>query len=159
YKRIAASEVSSIPLMRWLRDQEKLVGLAMFDEYRFEWPERICIDTVLDAERLGAVVRNYTAVMAMERRGTGWRLTLADAQQPGATATVEAQLVLNMAGIWIDRVNASATPAARKRVTGTKGAHIMVRLPAECADYGITTINRENEPFYCFPWRGLHYFG
>ena len=159
YKHFAPSEVSAVPLARWLREPERLQGLAMFDEYRFEWPERICMDTVLDAERLGAVARNYTAVTGMRRVGDGWTLTLADPLQPGATATVGARLVLNMAGIWIDRVNASAGSTGRKHITGTKGAHIMVRLPPECRDYGITTINRENEPFYCFPWRGLHFFG
>ena len=131
----------------------------MFDEYRFDWPERICMDTVLDAERLGAVARNYTAVTDMRRAGDGWRLSLADQLQPGATATVGARIVLNMAGIWIDRVNASAGSTARKHITGTKGAHIMVRLPPDCADYGIATINRIDEPFYCFPWRGMHFFG
>jgi len=67
--------------------------------------------------------------------------------------------VLNTAGIWIDRVNASAGARSRKYITGTKGAHIMVRLPPECRDYGLVTINRINEPFYCFPWRGMHFFG
>jgi glycerol-3-phosphate dehydrogenase len=113
----------------------------------------------LDAERLGAVARNYTAVTAIKRAGEAWQLTLADQLQPGALASVRATIVLNMAGIWIDRVNACAGASARKYVTGTKGAHIMVRLPPECADYGIATINRVNEPFYCFPWRGLHFFG
>jgi glycerol-3-phosphate dehydrogenase len=159
YKRVAPHEIAALPLARWLRDQDKLLGLAMFDEYRFEWPERICMDTVLDAERLGAVVRNYTAARAMKRTADGWLLTLVDELQPGAVVTVGAKIVLNMAGIWIDRVNASAAPTVRKHVTGTKGAHIMVRLPPECADYGIAAINRLNEPFYCFPWRGMHFFG
>jgi glycerol-3-phosphate dehydrogenase len=159
YKRIEPRDVPAVPLARWLRDQERLLGLAVFDEYRFEWPERICMDAVLDAERLGAVARNYTAVTALERAGNGWRLTLADQLQPGDTATVEARIVLNTAGIWIDRVNALAGAGGRKYITGTKGAHIMVRLPPECRDYGIATINRLDEPFYCFPWRGMHFFG
>jgi len=159
YERIGADRIPSVPLARWLRDREKLRGLAIFDEYRFDWPERICMDAVLDAERLGAAVRNYTAVSALDREGDGWRLTLADPLEPGATATVRAKLVLNTAGIWIDRVNASAGAASRKYITGTKGAHIMVRLPPECRDYGLVTINRLNEPFYCFPWRGMHFFG
>jgi glycerol-3-phosphate dehydrogenase len=159
YRRIAPPDVAAIPLARWLRDQDKLRGLAMFDEYRFDWPERICMDTVLDAERLGGVVRNYTAVTAMAQAGEGWKLSLADQLRPGATAAVGARIVLNMAGIWIDRVNASAGSTGRTHVTGTKGAHIMVRLPPECADYGIATINRIDEPFYCFPWRGMHFFG
>jgi glycerol-3-phosphate dehydrogenase len=159
YRRIGASETATVPLARWLRDRDKLVGLAMFDEYRFEWPERICMDAVLDAERLGAVARNYTAVTGLERSNGGWRLALTDRLEPGGTATVRAQIVLNMAGIWIDRVNASAGARARRYITGTKGAHIMVRLPPECHDYGLVTINRLNEPFYCFPWRGMHFFG
>ena len=158
YKRIPAQEIATIPLARWLRDPQDLQGLAMFDEYRFEWPERICMDAVLDAERLGATVRNYTAVMGMRRTGDSWELSLADQLQPAA-ASVSAKLVLNMAGIWIDRVNASAGATKRRYITGTKGAHIMVRLPPDCADYGIATINRLNEPFYCFPWRGMHFFG
>ena len=35
----------------------------------------------------------------------------------------------------------------------------MVQLPPECADNGVATINRLHEPFYCMPWRGMHYFG
>ena len=159
YRRIGPAEIPSVPLARWLRDRERLQGLAVFDEYRFDWPERICMDAVLDAERLGAVLRNYTAVTGLARAGDGWTLTLADPLDPGATATVQARMVLNTAGIWIDRVNASAGPSARKYITGTKGAHIMVRLPPECRDHGIATINRVNEPFYCFPWRGMHFFG
>ncbi len=159
YERIGPGEVSSVPLARWLRDRDRLRGLAIFDEYRFDWPERICMDAVLDAERLGAAVRNYTAVSGLERAGEGWRLSLADQLAPGETATVQAKLVLNTAGIWIDRVNASAGARPRKYITGTKGAHIMVRLPPECRDYGLVTINRLNEPFYCFPWRGMHFFG
>ena len=26
-------------------------GLAMFDEYRFDWPERLVVEAILDAER------------------------------------------------------------------------------------------------------------
>ena len=93
YQRIAPSrDRRRSPLARWLRDPEKLLGLAMFDEYRFEWPERICMDTVLDAERLGAVARNYTAVTDDRAApATAGRLTLADQLQPGATATVRRQ--------------------------------------------------------------------
>ena len=159
YERIRPREAAGLPLARWLRDQDKLLGLAVFDEYRFEWPERICMDEVLDAERLGTVVRNYTEVTRLERTGDRWSICLADPLRPGHSAKVTAKIVLNMAGVWIDRVNAAAGPPNRKYVTGTKGAHIMARLPPECADFGIATINRLDEPFYCFPWRGMHFFG
>ncbi|HLI12074.1 MAG TPA: FAD-dependent oxidoreductase [Alphaproteobacteria bacterium] len=162
YRRLDPGIVRGTPLLQWLRDQERLSSVAMFREYQFEWPERICMDAILDAERMGAVVRNYTAARRLERVGDkGWRITLRDELAPEAEAAITAKVVLNMAGIWIDRVNAQAggTAHPRRKITGTKGVHIMIRLPPECQDYGIATLNRLNEGFYCVPWRGMHYFG
>ena len=157
---IPPEDAKSLPLIRWLRDPEKLDSIATYAEYQFDWPERICIDAVLDAERMGALVRNYTEVTALMREGdAGWKVTLVDRLERADPAIVHGKVILNTAGIWIDRVNARATTAARRRITGTKGCHIMVRLPPECREYGIATLNRLREPFYCLPWRGLHYFG
>jgi glycerol-3-phosphate dehydrogenase len=159
-RMIDGAEIARTPVAKWLRDRDKLRGVAAFTEYRFEWPERIILDEILDAERLGAEARNYTAVTGMRRDGKGgWTLGLADQLVPGDRASVSAKIVLNMAGIWIDKVNALAAPDAPRRICGTKGTHIMVRLPPECRDYGLVAINRLNEPFYCVPWRGLHFFG
>ena len=162
YQRLDSGAVLSTPLLRWLRDPERISSVAMFREYQFEWPERICMDAVLDAERMGAIVRNYTAAVRLEPvAGSGWRIALRDELAPGAEASVSAKLVFNMAGIWIDQVNAQANGMVHpeRKITGTKGVHIMIRLPPECQEYGIATLNRLNEGFYCVPWRGMHYFG
>ncbi len=157
-RMISPKAAKSIPLVGDLRDWDRLQGIGGFTEYQFEWPERLCVDAVLDAERLGAVVRNYTAAGRMTRRNEAWEIELTDVFA-GGNATVEAKLVMNMAGIWIDKVNgASGAPRPRK-ILGTKGIHIMVQLPPECADNGIVTFNRKQEPLYCIPWRGMHYFG
>ena len=161
YRMCSPEVIRKTPLVQWLRNPERLHRVAMFREYQFDWPERIAIDEVLDAERMGAVVRNYTAVRRLERAGENWRLGIVDTLEPGTTATVSAKLVLNMAGIWIDEVNQSMSggPPAGRKITGTKGVHIAIRLPPECQDWGIATLNREFEGLYCVPWRGLHYFG
>ena len=159
YRRLDQEEVRRTPLIRWLRDVDTLRMVAHYREYRFEWPERIVLDTVMDAERMGAVVRNYTACGGMERDGDGWRIQLANVLQADESAAVHADLVLNMAGVWIDGVNRMADDKAPRRITGTKGIHFMVRLPPECAGYGVAALNRAREPIYCAPWRGLHYVG
>jgi glycerol-3-phosphate dehydrogenase len=162
---LTPAEAKSVPLIRRLRDWDKLETVAAFREYQFEWPERICMDAVLDAERMGAAVRNYTAAGELVREGEFWRITLAEADGSGAdTATARARLVLNTAGIWIDRVNAAAKARAGRKILGTKGVHIMVQLPPDCTSpdgtqIGIATLNRLNEGLYCVPWRGMHYFG
>jgi len=158
YKRIARVKVPGMPLLKALRSPINLRTVVSFREYRFDWPERVALDAALDADRLGAVVRNYTALDGMTRQGERWRLTLKDVID-GEHASVTAHTVLNTAGIWIDRVNGMSPETVRKRITGTKGIHVMVQLPPECADLGIASMNRVNEPIYCVPWRGLHYFG
>jgi len=159
YQRLNLAQSAQTPLVSALRDRTRLVGVAAYREYLFDWPERLCLDAVLDAERLGATVRNYTEATAITRMAEGWRLVLDDRVEPGQRATVQARVVLNMAGIWIDRVTGTTGRSAGRRITGTKGAHIVVRLPEECQGHAIATLNRNLEPFYCLPWRGLHYFG
>ncbi|MEZ5843643.1 MAG: FAD-dependent oxidoreductase [Hyphomicrobiaceae bacterium] len=158
HRMISPPEAKAIPLVNGLRDWDKLQAIGAFTEYQFEWPERLCVDAVLDAERLGAVVRNYTAASRMQRRGEAWEIELTDVLT-GGTATISAPLVLNMAGIWIDEVNGRSGAERPRKILGTKGIHLMVQLPPECADNGIVTFDRKQEPLYCIPWRGMHYFG
>src|SRR5262249_27053178 len=119
---IAPSHAKNLPLIGQLRDFDQLLGVATYSEYQFEWPERICLDAVLDAERIGAIVRNYTEVTRLEldRRG-GWSVTLVDRLSDGQSILAHGKIILNTAGIWIDQVNAAAKTGARRRITGTKG--------------------------------------
>lgn len=157
-RMISPTAAKSVPLVGGLRDWDRLQGIGAFTEYQFEWPERLCVDAVLDAERLGATVRNYTAATKLIRRNEVWEIELADTHT-GGTATIESKLVLNMAGIWIDKVNSQSGAPRPRKILGTKGIHLMVQLPPECVDNGIVTFNRKQEPLYCIPWRGMHYFG
>ena len=159
YARVDLEQARAMPILGWLRDYDKLSGIVRFREYRFEWPERIVMDTVLDAQRIGAVARNYTPVVGLAQEGDGWAVTLADGLGEAGQAVVQAKAVLNMAGTWIDRVNRMAKPDVGRRITGTKGIHLMLRLPPECRSFGIFALNRVNEPMFIAPWRGLHYIG
>ncbi|MCK1732320.1 FAD-dependent oxidoreductase [Bradyrhizobium sp. 142] len=159
YHRISAAKVRAMPLAKELRDLDQIHSVAVYREYEFDWPERVCIDCILDAERMGAVVRNYTMATLGRRRDDGtWPIQIAD-RLDGTTAEVRASIVINLAGIWIDDVNACAEPKAGRRVLGTKGAHIVVKLPDAYAGYGVATLNSKSEPFYCIPWHSLHFFG
>lgn len=158
--QIPASEFANTPLVKYLRAPERLSGVMSFHEYVFDWPERITIDEILDAERMGAVARNYTmATHLTQERGNGWAVTLADANGKGETAVVHGKMVLNMAGVWIDRVNESAGGGAKRKIFGTKGTNILFRLPPENSGFGLAGLNREKEPMYVRPWRSLHYCG
>ncbi len=160
YRRLPAAEAGMLPLVNQLANPEQLHSVATFREYMMDWPERFCIDAVLDAERMGAIVRNYTTARLFRRDSQGrWQVGLTDAS---ASVTVAAPVVLNMAGIWIDKVNQreASAPGPRRLIQGTKGAHIVVRLADEFRDSGIATMNSLGEPHYCLPSQGgNHHIG
>lgn len=161
YRRLNAREALEIPLLGQLRDHHRLNGVATFREYQFDWAERLVMDTVLDAERLGATVRNYTALESYARKGDQWELVLSDRLDNKAQpVSITARVVLNMAGAEVDDVNRrTAAPGARRLIEGLKGIHIMVRLAPEYSNHGVYTFT-DNRFLYCVPWRdGLHYIG
>ena len=160
YRRIPGPEARGLPLVDALADPEQLLSVATFREYMYDWPERFCIDAILDAERMGATVRNYTTARLVERDRMGlWQVGLTDAE---GAASVTAPVVLNLAGIWIDQVNRTEMPGPepRRLILGTKGSHIVVQLPPAYRDYGIATVNSIGEPHYCLPSQGgYHHIG
>lgn len=157
YQRLKKPQALQKPMVAALGGQERLKGAACFTEYQFNWPERICMDAVLDAEAAGATALNYTRAELGEMSGGVRDVTL---HGPDATvARVGGRRVMLASGIWIDRVLASSGKPASRKIFGTKGAHIVIKLPEKYRGQGISTINSWGEPFYCIPWRDLHYIG
>lgn len=159
YRRLTAPEALQSPLLEWQHDPKKLVGAALMQEFQYHWPERIVVDAVLDARRLGAEVWNYTKVENLAQTGDGgWEARLEDAVTEHS-ARVSAKMLVNTAGIWIDKVNALATDKAQRKIHGTKGVHIAVRLPPECQGWATVNYSTDDEPLFCAPFNGFHYMG
>lgn len=160
YRRLRPGEFDRVPIVRYLANAEKLEAVVVFQEYQFDWPERVCIDVLLDAERLGATVRNYTkGHIAGRASDGGWRIELTDELADGAKVEVEAAVVLNLTGIWIDQTTRETVASAKRRIQGTKGAHIVAKLPDDCTGMGVITVGSNNQMYYCQIMRGLHFLG
>lgn len=152
-----------------MRDANKLQGVAVFREYQFDWAERIALDALFDARRMGAEVRNYTRLKTIEQIESNkcWRLSLCSVEEDGIrndkphheTAKVTADLVLNLAGAWVDEIIKKTNTKIASKCSGLKGIHIAVQLPAEFAEWGVFAFNSIREPLYCLPWHGMHYIG
>ncbi len=153
YRRYRRSQLASLPLASHLRDHDRLESVAVFREYLFDWPERIALDALADARRMGAETLNYCGVSELFRDGTRWHLTLGDNRK------VSAKAVLNLAGAWVDTVSALAGKNGPARCQPISGIHIAVQLPPEFEEHGVFAFNRLGEPLYCLPWRGFHYVG
>lgn len=159
YQRVDGARArAEQPFIAWLRDPERLRAVACYTEYQIDWPERVALDMMLDLERLGGVARNYAPVTSLARDEGGWRVGITDAET-NEEASLRAGVVLNLAGVWVDRVNHLLPTPVSRRITGTKGAHIVVKLPPECRGHGVAGVNRAGRPFYCMPWRDLHFLG
>jgi glycerol-3-phosphate dehydrogenase len=157
FKRLKKPEALQKPLVAALGNQDKLKGAAQFTEYQLNWPERICLDAVLDAEEAGAIAFNYTEARLGKMQGDSRQVTLRG--QDGAEVTVRGRRVMAMSGIWIDKVLTGLEKPASRKIFATKGGHIVLKLPQKYRGQGISTINSWGEPFYCIPWHDLHYIG
>jgi glycerol-3-phosphate dehydrogenase len=159
YRRIRTDIDRTLPFAADLRDRGQLTSVATYREYMIDWPDRICVDNALDAERGGAEIRLFTRATLRERGPEGdWIVDLADPS--GMTQAIRAKIVLNLAGTWADEVASGGQASNRPLVRGTKGSHIVVRLPERYKGYGVATLHRGGMPFYCLPLDGdWFYFG
>ncbi|OZI18701.1 hypothetical protein CAL26_13425 [Bordetella genomosp. 9] len=159
YRRSSAAQArAENPFLAFLAQPERIASIASYTEYQFDWPERAVVDLAMQAQAMGAVVRNYTAATSLRQQDGQWIVGLRDAVD-GGEATVGARAVMNLGGVWVDQVNALAGKPVTRKITGTKGAHLVFRLPASCRGQGFAAMSTRNRPFYCMPWRDLHFFG
>jgi glycerol-3-phosphate dehydrogenase len=160
YRRLQAREFQTLAFAADLRDQDQLRSIATYREYVIDWPDRICVDAALAAEQDGAEIRLFTRAELRQRTPDGdWVVDLID--KKAGIRTVTAAAVLNLAGTWIDDVGRSQTPVgAQPLIRGTKGAHIVIRLPDRYRGFGVAALNRSGMPIYCLPFRDdRFYFG
>lgn len=150
-RMLGARAAREHPIGSLLRNGERLRGMAVFREYLFEQPERLCIDSALEAEALGADLFLGAAATVGGRSADGlWRVAVV------GRGELRARAVLNMAGTWAD----AAGDFPRRLIRGTKGAHIVIRRPAGWEGLGVATAHRGGHPFYGLPLGDDHlYFG
>lgn len=105
-------------------DQDVTLSATYYDAW-MPYPERICLELVLDAEAANprAHALNYTSVV----QGADDTVTLRD-ELTGERHTLKPTLVINAAGPWIDFAN-NALNRPSAFIGGTKGSHIVLDHP------------------------------
>lgn len=155
YRRVSAADAArQVPMAGGLGAAP--LSFGTFDEYMYAWPERICVDTALDAEARGAALRTYTRVTEIRQQNGHWITKLEDADN-GERVQVASDMVINAAGPWVDRLTGAQGP--QSRIVGIKGVNVMVQLPPEWRGQGLEAFSSKGEPYYVFPWRDHHFIG
>lgn len=149
---VRREDVSKVPFLSDLANLDRLKAVAVYNEFKFDWPERFCADMVLDAERNGAVAVNYCEGRLQDRGADGdWRVKLSSLID-GFRDEIEvsAPVVLNMAGTWMDDLlpGESSSPPL---IEATKGVHLVVEMPETYQGFGFASLNSEGTPFYVLP--------
>jgi glycerol-3-phosphate dehydrogenase len=98
---------------------------ATYYDARITYPERLCLELVLDAEAVcpGARALNYVRAQS----ATGGAVTLRD-EVSGETCEVRPRIVVNASGPWIDFTNRGLGRES-SFIGGTKGSHIVLDHP------------------------------
>ncbi len=147
-------------------EPRELLGAGYYFDDLLLLPERLCLENILSAQRWGAFILNYAEVTAIQRRahpgGTrperrDWQIEVRDVLS-GDVATVAAQVVVNAAGPWVDRVRRLAgVDQARRCVRTTKGIHLLLPRVTDHAVY--IAAKRDERMFFVIPWREFSLVG
>jgi len=117
---------------------------------------RLCLGNVRAAAEAGASVLNGASVVAL--RSSHGRVVGAEVQVDGEHVTVEARVVVNAAGPWVDHVRRLEDPGAGTSVRLSKGAHVLVT-----ADTGwmaaLTVAQDEVRVTFAVPWYDMLLLG
>ncbi|MEU0488411.1 FAD-dependent oxidoreductase [Nocardiopsis sp. NPDC006139] len=131
---------------------EGLKSVAAYGDHQMN-DSRMAIMTVRAAVEAGAVVLNHAEVVDLRRTGT--RVTGAELRDraDGTEFGVDARLVLNATGPWVDRLRRMEDPAAAPSVRLSKGAHLVLRTPEPWRAALTIPVDRHRVSF-AIPWEG-----
>ena len=102
-----------------------IIGTATYHDAWISYPERLCLELLLDGEELFPQARaiNYVSLQS----GAGDMVSLRD-ELSGDVLRVRPQAVVNATGAWIDFANRALTHET-KMIGGTKGSHLVLDNP------------------------------
>jgi glycerol-3-phosphate dehydrogenase len=138
---------------------EDLRGAGYYFDDLLVFPERLCLENVLSACRHGARAFNYAEVeeIVKDARGEPAGVRVRDLLTD-RVVTLQARVIVNATGPWVDRVRERAGIAERGRtiVRTTKGIHCLLPRLTDRAIYHSTGDERM---IFIIPWREFSLVG
>ncbi|GGO82893.1 glycerol-3-phosphate dehydrogenase/oxidase [Wenjunlia tyrosinilytica] len=141
-----AKAVRDVPALR----TQDLKAVAVYGDHQMN-DSRMAVMTVRAAVDAGAVVLNHAEVTGL--RFTRGRVTGAELRDrlDGAEFGVDARLVLNATGPWVDHLRRMEDSAAAPSIRLSKGAHIVLKRKAPWKAALATPIDKYRITF-ALPW-------
>lgn len=136
---------------------EGLRGGFIYYDAQCRFPERLCVENLLDAHGEGAHVANHVRVVSLQTDGGRVRGVRVRDDHENEERTVTAKAVVNTTGPWVDEVLADLDVEGPNRLIRSKGVHLVTKrfthhaLIMESAD--------AERVFFAIPWAGYTLLG
>ncbi|MGL5390635.1 MAG: FAD-dependent oxidoreductase, partial [Shewanella sp.] len=149
----------AVPSVYWQKLKGlKLGGLeAVFQYWDAQTDDQLLTQAVArSAQALGADIHAEAALLGIEHRAEGCRVRFSHC---GAELQVEASVVVNAAGPWVNDIIAKvAPPLAPVDIDWVQGAHLLLDIPA---NDGILYLEScfDNRVIFVMPWYGQTLIG
>jgi glycerol-3-phosphate dehydrogenase len=133
--------------------RDGLEGAYTFYDAQVEFPERLVAEAVRDMTDAGGIAMNHVACTRLLSPGHTLRGVELRDECAGETAEVEATVVVNAAGPWVDQLLAGSDAERHERlIGGTKGSHIVVEWPGGPRHGIFASAKEDGRPFFILPW-------
>ena len=100
-------------------------GIEYADAYLKDNDARFVFSFIRSAMDVGAIAANYVELITAERAGGKWQASLRDVES-GAELSVNAKVIVNAAGPFLDGLNSSWNLRTRHQIVYSKGVHLVV---------------------------------
>jgi glycerol-3-phosphate dehydrogenase len=152
------STLHDVPALR----SDGLRGAARFFDAQATFAERLAVENAISARDHGAMIVTYARADRLLTEGAVVRGVEFTDLVSGGTFAVQARVVVNVAGPWVDQVLVGA-PEDRKSarmIGGTKGSHLVVRpFPGAPRDSIYYEAKRDGRAIFVIPWNDLYLIG
>ena len=154
--RGADSSAAGTRELERLLDSGARWNLFSYDDGQCEFPERLVAEWLTEAVQAGAVARNHTRVLEVERAYGRVSAVRARDLPSGREFTVGVQQVVNATGPWVDGVlGDSGITHAKPLVGGVRGSHIVLPTFAGAPHAAIYAEAGDGRAVFVLPWNGM----
>ena len=134
-------------------NRDRLRAAFTFSDAQVEFPERLVIDAVRDFTGAGGVALNHIACTRLLSPGHLLRGVELRDECSGESADVEAAVVVNAAGPWVDAVLRGSDAARHEQlIGGTKGSHLVTEWPDGPKHAIFASARADGRPIFILPW-------
>jgi glycerol-3-phosphate dehydrogenase len=142
------------PLLR----SETVYGAGLYFEYLTD-DARLVTEVTKTAAGLGAVVANYAEATGFQIEGDRIRGVHVRDAVAGDAFTIQAKVIINAAGPWVDHVRLLGEPGDIPRLHLTKGIHIVVPLERLPLSRIVVMNARDHRGIFAIPRGSIAYLG